>query len=317
MPRLVPILLVSLACALAAPSALAKAKHKAAPALKTHVVYPGQTLGMIAKRYNVSVDALCRANGIRRKSPIQPKQKLYIPARDDKDGSETAERVARETSAQSKAEPKKKAKPAEKKPAEEPATKPASLQLETKKAKKTTKEKDPYARRPRRRGYLDLTSFSGKWKGYAVRRGKVTTQGQTGFERVLASWRTGQREHIHERLIRMLTKVSDHFGGRPIKVISGFRPYRPTQYTAHSRHNAGHAVDFYIPGVPNEVVRDYCRTLHKVGVGYYPNSTFIHLDVREMDTYWIDYSGPGQAPRYANSKGQDPGVAEKEAGDGT
>ena len=145
----------------------------------------------------------------------------------------------------------------------------------------------------------------------------MTTQGQTGFERVLASWRTGQREHIHERLIRMLTKVSDHFGGRPIKVISGFRPYRPTQYTAHSRHNAGHAVDFYIPGVPNEVVRDYCRTLHKVGVGYYPNSTFIHLDVREMDTYWIDYSGPGQAPRYANSKGQDPGVAEKEAGDGT
>ena len=28
---------------------------------RTHQVYPGQTLGMIAKRYNVSFDAICTA----------------------------------------------------------------------------------------------------------------------------------------------------------------------------------------------------------------------------------------------------------------
>jgi len=49
-------------------------------------------------------------------------------------------------------------------------------------------------------------------------------------------------------------------------------------------------------------VRDFCRTLGTVGVGYYPNSSFVHLDVRDVPTYWIDYSGPGQAPRYAHRR---------------
>jgi len=45
------------------------------------------------------------------------------------------------------------------------------------------------------------------------------------------------------------------------------------------------------------VVRDYLRTLPGVGVGYYPNSSFLHLDVRGRSTHWVDYAGPGEAPR--------------------
>jgi hypothetical protein len=52
--------------------------------------------------------------------------------------------------------------------------------------------------------------------------------------------------------------------------------------------------------VPNEVLRDYCRTFKSTGVGYYPNSLFVHFDVRQQTTYWVDLSGPGQAPRYVN-----------------
>jgi Bacterial protein of unknown function (DUF882) len=92
--------------------------------------------------------------------------------------------------------------------------------------------------------------------------------------------------------------VSDHFGSRRLEIISGFRPYTSTQYTAHSNHNIGHAMDFRVVGVPNEVLRDYCRTLKNVGVGYYPNSTFVHLDVRSSSAFWIDYSRPGEPPRY-------------------
>src|SRR6185369_15411206 len=54
----------------------------------THVVQKGQRLGSIAKRYNVSIDALAYANGIRQKDPIKPGQRLVIPERSDKDGSE-------------------------------------------------------------------------------------------------------------------------------------------------------------------------------------------------------------------------------------
>lgn len=58
---------------------------------KTHVVGKGQTLGRIAKRYHVSIKALCNANGLKRREKIKPGQKLVIPDPDDKDGSEAAQ----------------------------------------------------------------------------------------------------------------------------------------------------------------------------------------------------------------------------------
>jgi predicted esterase len=45
-----------------------------------HVVGDGQTLGRIAKRYNVSIEALCKANGITRREKIRPGQKLVVPS---------------------------------------------------------------------------------------------------------------------------------------------------------------------------------------------------------------------------------------------
>ena len=33
-----------------------------------------------------------------------------------------------------------------------------------------------------------------------------------------------------------------------------------------------------------------------MGVGYYPNSSFVHLDVRNHFSYWVDYAGPVNAP---------------------
>ena len=56
---------------------------------RTHVVAKGQTLGAIAKRYHVTITALCRANRIRRTDPIQVGQKLTIPS----DGSKAAKAV--------------------------------------------------------------------------------------------------------------------------------------------------------------------------------------------------------------------------------
>ena len=136
----------------------------------------------------------------------------------------------------------------------------------------------------------------------------LTLAGKTrdGFERVFASWRSRKTERIHGRLIRLLSRVSDHFGGRPIHVISGFRPQGEKQQALRSKHNLGRAVDFHIPGVPNEAIRDFCRTLSNVGVGYYPRSTFVHLDMRGRPAYWIDYSGPGEPPRYETGSGADP-----------
>lgn len=59
----------------------------------THRVEKGQTLGGIAKRYGVSVDALCKANRIRRTAPIRPGQRLIIPSKDDKKGKDRPART--------------------------------------------------------------------------------------------------------------------------------------------------------------------------------------------------------------------------------
>jgi uncharacterized protein YcbK (DUF882 family) len=134
---------------------------------------------------------------------------------------------------------------------------------------------------------------------------RVPAATQKAIDEMLRSYRTGIRHPIDSRLIRLITDVSDHFGGRPIQVVSGFRPYASTQFTQHSNHNVGRAMDFTIPGVPNSALRDYCRTLSNVGVGYYPNSSFVHLDVRDTNAFWIDYAAAGEAPRYHRPESRD------------
>jgi uncharacterized protein YcbK (DUF882 family) len=221
---------------------------------RTHTVYAGQTLGRIAKRYNVSVEALCRVNGIRHGAHIKPGQRLVIPDGEDDSG-------------------------------------------EVRPRGSGNRWQD-YEARPRRRGFVVLDSPTKKWRGYVLSpRGKVLPRAQESIERLLASWRTGSEHSIDPHLIQLIVKVSDTFGGRPIRVVSG---YREKSFAVESKHKVGRAFDFSIPGVPNAVVRDYLRTLPKVGVGYYPNSTHVHLDVREETAYWVDDSAPGEAPRYAH-----------------
>ncbi|MBK6532512.1 MAG: DUF882 domain-containing protein [Deltaproteobacteria bacterium] len=123
-------------------------------------------------------------------------------------------------------------------------------------------------------------------------------RGVLGVMRGLLRSTDGRTHNIDPRLVRQLALFSDHFGGRVLEVISGFRPMRRGQYTAHSNHNVGHAVDFRVRGVPNHVVRDYCRTLPNTGCGFYPRSVFIHMDVRSSSAYWVDWSRPGERPRY-------------------
>lgn len=313
MTRTVSALVCASALALATASAGAAPAPRTLGGSRVHVVYPGQTLAMIAKRYNVSIDALCKANGITRRSPIRPKQRLVLPPRDGDVVPASLEKPEPE-----EARPVEKAGKADKTDKADKADRADKAD----KAEKADKASAKSGKGKSKGGLLVLQSYTGSWRGQVYKKGKITDSARAGIEKVLAAWRTGQHQPINDRLIRMLVKVSDHFGGKPIKVVSGYRPYSPTQYTPHSRHNSGHAVDFAIPGVPNKVLRDYCRTLANVGCGFYPNSSFVHLDVRETSAYWVDFSGPGQAPRYADAHGRDPGEAEREepasgSGDGS
>lgn len=132
------------------------------------------------------------------------------------------------------------------------------------------------------------------------RRGRVDEAARRQLGRLMKPRRMGKRVRVtrpDRRLLAVLADVSAHFGGKPVHIISGFRA--ASGYTREtSRHTKGAAMDIRIPGVGLEALRDYCRTLKDVGVGFYPKSKFIHLDVRDESAYWIDWSGPGEAPRY-------------------
>jgi len=55
----------------------------------------------------------------------------------------------------------------------------------------------------------------------------------------------------------------------------------PTQtgVAEHSQHMLSKAIDIRVPGVRTRSLRDAALSLHAGGVGYYPVSQFVHVDV--------------------------------------
>ena len=159
-----------------------------------------------------------------------------------------------------------------------------------------------YKKQAWRRGYVTLENPGNRrrWTGYVLGPAdSLLPKAERQIRAVLASWRTGRSEPIAPSLTRLIARVSDVFGGRTIRVVSG---YRERSHAKDSHHKRGAALDFSIDGVPNWAVRDYLRSLRTTGVGYYPNSSFVHVDVRGYPAYWIDLSGPGAAPRYVAAR---------------
>jgi len=127
--------------------------------------------------------------------------------------------------------------------------------------------------------------------------GELRPAALTELRAFLHDPRTGVDRPIHWRLATLLVAVQARFPAHQLVVVSGVRDGRGGHRPAN--HGRGRALDFRVEGVPNRVLFDMLRaSFADVGVGYYPNSTFVHLDVRERATVWVDYSGPGETPCY-------------------
>ncbi|MGC4067847.1 MAG: DUF882 domain-containing protein [Polyangiaceae bacterium] len=249
----------------------------AAPRRPTeHVVQSGQTLAKIAKRYNLSLEELCEANDLKRSSPLKPGQRLSLPTDEDDESAPLTRGRQRD--------------PADR--AQNVAGRGSGTSQKTEQLRHGSFSR--YLSTPAKRGFVHVLGFHGEYKGQLLSKsGKLMPKAAIAISRVLAWPRTDMV--MDKRLLTLIGKVSDAFGGRTLRIVSG---YRTTSFVSESKHPLGRACDFSILGVPNTALRDYVRTFHDVGVGYYPNSTFVHLDVRDYEAYWVDYAGPGEAPRY-------------------
>jgi uncharacterized protein YcbK (DUF882 family) len=252
-----------------------------------HVVAKGQTLGRIAKRYHTTVAALREVNDLRPGERLRPGISLVIPEKGkEKEAAKRAEALRGGDSASVPARVKK-GKVSGHAGKDDPAIAHEPFSDRT------------YARKPKHAGLVHLVRGSEHADVHVLtRHGRLLPSSLEAFSRMLRYFPTNAKTAIDPRLVTMVGMVSDHFGGRPLTIVSGFRPYSPTQYTPHSNHNVGHAMDFRVDGVPNTVLRDFCQTFRNAGVGYYPNSTFVHLDARSGRTTWVDYSHAGEPPTY-------------------
>ena len=106
------------------------------------------------------------------------------------------------------------------------------------------------------------------------------------IERLLRDFRTGDLHAIDPRLLDTLHALGVACGGGTFEIISGYRsPKTNAQLrkagdgvAEHSLHIEGRAIDVRLPGVPTARLRQAAIALGRGGVGYYPQSDFVHLD---------------------------------------
>ena len=109
-----------------------------------------------------------------------------------------------------------------------------------------------------------------------------------GFDKVLRDHRTGQVHPIAPSLLDLVADLQDRTGvSGPVQVISGYRSPQTNAglqksgsgVATRSLHMDGKALDIRIPGLELTRLRDAALAMQRGGVGFYPGSNFVHVDI--------------------------------------
>jgi uncharacterized protein YcbK (DUF882 family) len=121
--------------------------------------------------------------------------------------------------------------------------------------------------------------------------GKVSAATADQIARLMRCRVSGRTRRIAAGTLALLADVAARFPGHEIEVVSAVRdePDRSREGIKHSKHWHGHAIDIIVRGAKQSEVRDAMWKNHRhIGVGWYPEGGFIHLDYRpgDHDTAW-------------------------------
>jgi uncharacterized protein YcbK (DUF882 family) len=113
------------------------------------------------------------------------------------------------------------------------------------------------------------------------------------FDELARCHYTNQATSMDERLIETVLRAAQKFGASYVEIVSGFRApkyqlmlrKKGHEVARDSEHPRGHAVDFRLPGIATKKLLKFVRSLHVGGVGYYPESAFVHADVGRI-RFW-------------------------------
>jgi uncharacterized protein YcbK (DUF882 family) len=118
--------------------------------------------------------------------------------------------------------------------------------------------------------------------------GRYVPDALDAVSHVLRDFRTGDVHPIDPDLLKLLDRLSARVDtSAPYQVISGYRSPR-TNAMLHARssgvatkslHMQGKAIDIRLPDVELAHLQKAALSLQGGGVGYYPVSNFVHVDV--------------------------------------
>ena len=118
--------------------------------------------------------------------------------------------------------------------------------------------------------------------------GQYDQQGLEQLDHLLRDHRSGESTLISRTLLDDIHTLQQLFKpNQAIEIISGYRSPKTNEklremghgVAKRSLHMQGKAIDIRIPGINLRQVRKAALALKSGGVGYYPKSGFIHLDV--------------------------------------
>jgi len=120
-------------------------------------------------------------------------------------------------------------------------------------------------------------------------RGSYVPAALEEIDTILRDHRTGEIRTMAPRLIDVIFALTARLGSTtPVQIVSGFRSAAtndqlhaedPEHVAAHSLHLTGEAVDLCFEDRSLRRVRDAAISLRSGGVGHYPRSGFVHLDI--------------------------------------
>ena len=124
--------------------------------------------------------------------------------------------------------------------------------------------------------------------------GKYVPDALAEAMRVLRDWRNGEEHVMDPRLFDVLHRLGGKVEARaPFQIISGYRSpktnammhERSHGVAAHSQHMLGKALDIRVDGVQLADLHKAALGLGAGGVGFYPVSNFVHVDVGPVRTW--------------------------------
>jgi uncharacterized protein YcbK (DUF882 family) len=118
--------------------------------------------------------------------------------------------------------------------------------------------------------------------------GKYVPDALAEAMRVMRDWRNGQEHAMDPRLFDLLHAIQARLEvNRPFQLVSGYRSPATNaalhaesgEVAAHSQHLVGKASDIRVEGVELANLHRAALSLKAGGVGFYPVSNFVHVDV--------------------------------------